>query len=110
MSSEEIRPPGPTAVSSLYATNYDEAERALPDPQLATWRASLRSSCSNGAYAAETLRGTISYTGYFTFPTPLSGSTDFLERSREIIFQIPQRPHYDLYITSIEENFDTLRI
>jgi hypothetical protein len=86
MSSEETRLPVPIAVSSSYATNYDKAERALQNPQPAICRASLRTSCSNGAYAAEVTRETMSYTGYFAFLTLLSGSTDILERSCEILF------------------------
>jgi hypothetical protein len=72
MSSEEIRPPVPIAVSSLYAASYDQAERALPDPQQATRQASSRSSSSNRAHVAEEPRGTLYYIGYFTFPILLS--------------------------------------
>jgi hypothetical protein len=79
MSSEETRLPVPTAVSSSYATNYNKAERALQDPQPAICRASLRSSCSNKAYAAEVPRETMSYTGYFAFLTLLSGRTEILK-------------------------------
>lgn len=86
MPSEERGLPVPIAASSSYATNYNKAERALQNPQPAICRASLRSSCSNGAYAAEVPRETMFYTGYFTFLTLLSGSTDILERSCEIIF------------------------
>ncbi|PMD21474.1 hypothetical protein NA56DRAFT_703659 [Hyaloscypha hepaticicola] len=62
MPSEETGFPVPIAASSSYATNYNKAERALQNPQPAICRASLRSSCSNGAYAAEVPPETMSYT------------------------------------------------